>query len=93
MRRSARFTAGMVAKVQAQVGAMREHLQGAQRELQRARNAAVMAISTAVAAGADPEDLEKLRGAKEVLDGSLAGEELQQLEAAVERVLPRTPAG
>ena len=66
MRRSARLTANLQAKVQVHVATLREHLAQAQRELERARNRAVAAIATAQAAGAEDEDLEQLRAAKAV---------------------------
>lgn len=93
MRRSARFTAGMEAMVLARVGALREHLVRAQKELEQARSAVVKAISAAEASGAEEEDLEALRAAKAVLTDSPAGEHLQQLEAQVEQLLPRVQGG
>lgn len=93
MRANARMTRWLTEAVEAQLERARRSLGDSGRGLGAARNALVVAISMAQAAGAPEEDLAVLRATKEAIGESPAGDQLRELEARVGLLCQRAKSG
>ena len=93
MRANARRTAWLTGALRDQLERVRQKLASGQRELEGARNAMVLAISMARAAGAPVEDLEVFNATRDAIGESPAGEQLRELEARVELLCQRANGG
>jgi len=87
-----RVLASFVASVGMQLERAATNLGNARHDLERARNALVMAVSNAEVAEIAPEDVEALREAKRLFSESPAAEHVHELEGMVAQLVERARA-